>query len=1611
MTKKVFSLDTKAGIQRDGTLFDKEVYVDGQWVRFQRGRPRKIGGYSQITQNFAGPSRGVFVDAANGFSRIFNGYSNGLQSLAINNNGVGAGIVDFSYASSLNALGNLVGGSGYTNGTYSNVPLTGGSGTGATATIVVASNSVSSVTIAADGNGYLVGDTLSAGAASIGNGVNTYGAITAGTLYTDGTYLSVPMTGGSGSGATANVTVSGGAVTGVVSQDRGVGYKDTDDLSAAPSNIGGITGIINTVGQISGGTLYTPGTYTGVSFTGGSGTGAVGDVEVLNAGIATLKNIVSGSNYTNGSFPNVSLTGGAGTGAKATVTVSGGNVVSVSVTYGGNNYAVNDVLSCSAGSIGRGVTAFGAITGGSGYVNGIYPNVTLTGGTGTGARATITVSGGLVISVTLTYAGVGYTAADSLTTANTNLGGAGAGFNVAVSTVAASSGFQCEVSTTSTGVVGSVTMTADGSGYAVNDTLSAPAEDIGGISGVISAIGGISPGNFYTNSSTASVTGFISGTVLDVTAVTSGALVVGQTIFGTGVADDTVITALGTGSGGVGTYNINNSQTVSSGPISALGIFRDTPLTGGSGTGATGNIIVTGGSVTAASVVEPGVGYAVGDSLSAALTGSSNGIATTSAITGGSNYTNGTYTNVALTGGTGAGAVATITVSSNAVSAVTITSAGSGYTVADSISAAAATLGNGINTLTTGSLVGGANYGPGTYTNVSLTGGTGTGAKATIIVGVGGDVTGVTLTSRGVNYTVADSLSAAAANLGGVTNGVGTLGAVTGGSNYTNGTFTNVPLTGGTGSGARATIVVSANAVSTTTITTKGSGYTVSDTLSASASTIGNGIQTLGTITGGGAYTANGILTLKNRVDGTLYTNGTYTNVPLTGGTGNGAQATIVVSGGGVTSVTLTKTGSGYTVDNELSASSVDIGGTGSGFKIYVDTVGAATFTNVNLTGGSGSGAKATIVVGTAGAVTSVTITDRGRGYIVGNIMSANSTDIGGSGSGFVVPVSVVYSSSGFSVPISTVVTSSGFSIPVGTVYTSSGFSFTVASLGNASGFAIPVVGVRGSGGFSFKVLTVNISSGFSVEVATIFASSGFSIKVTSIDSCFTPSENNLWQFDSLYNVVGGDNFLLAHPGQNLSEIDSTINTPVLYGGINSSSVSPLKDTDGLNPTGDVIEVSGGVVSLHPYVFVYGNAGLIKNCSAGDPANWNSADANETNVATGKIVKGLPVRGGSNSPSGLFWSLDSLVRVSYNPTTISVGTTAVTQYWRYDIISSQTSILSSQCVIEYDGIYYWIGTDRFLLYNGVVKEIPNAMNQNWFFDNLNYNQRQKVWATKVPRFGEVWWFYPRGDSEECNDCIIFNVRENSWYDAGQALGAYRTAGYFSQVFRFPVNAGWDINETGGVLTGVITNAGSGYTNGVYPYTAITGGSGSGATATITVAGGVVTSVEIKDRGINYIVGNVLTAVFGSGSNFAFTVSSTMNFVSLWQHEIGTDEVKFTQANAIEAYIETSDLGWVAGGPAQPSPVGENRWLHIERLEPDFIQSGTMELFVTGRPYAQAEDKTTGPYPFESGTTKIDLREQRRELRLKFVSNVAGGDFQMGKVIVNADLGDVRGYGT
>ena len=487
--------------------------------------------------------------------------------------------------------------------------------------------------------------------------------------------------------------------------------------------------------------------------------------------------------------------------------------------------------------------------------------------------------------------------------------------------------------------------------------------------------------------------------------------------------------------------------------------------------------------------------------------------------------------------------------------------------------------------------------------------------------------------------------------------------------------------------------------------------------------------------------------------------------------------------------------------------------------------------------------------------------------------------------------------------------------------------------------------------------------------------------------SDFTPNVNNLWQFDVAYDATGGNtNNLIAHPGQNLRYITSDINTPVLRGVFpgTTGSLAMTKvgvftadgTTDGTTtftlaannirigagqtisapniPVGTTvvsvtslavvmsaaatttasitatfdnnISVSGGCVVLHPYLFVYGNFGLIQNSSAGDFSNWVSPDANANNVATGKILRGLPIRGGATSPSGLFWAADALIRVSFAPSTAGGSTF----YWTYDLVSSQTSVMSSNSIIEYDGILYWAGVDRFLSYNGVVQEIANTVNQNYFFDNLNLAQRQKVWATKVPRFGEIWWFYPKGNATECTDAIIYNVREQSWYDAGQAVGARRSAGVFSEIFPKPIWAGNEMNSDG-------------------RYT-------------------------------------------------------------MWQHETGVDRVYLTSVTAIQSYFETANLGTLGGLVGTSDQPGDNLWTRIERVEPDFVQSGEMTVTVTGRGYADDVDVESDPFPFTPTTRKVDMREQRREMRLRFESNVFNGDYQSGRILLSLTTGDVRSTG-
>jgi hypothetical protein len=102
---------------------------------------------------------------------------------------------------------------------------------------------------------------------------------------------------------------------------------------------------------------------------------------------------------------------------------------------------LNKESSFSCPGVAGGITAFTSLVGGSGYANGgttSYSFIPLTGGTGSGATATITINAGIVTSVsqTLNMQGTGYLAGDVLSATAATLGGSGSGFSITVLTVA-----------------------------------------------------------------------------------------------------------------------------------------------------------------------------------------------------------------------------------------------------------------------------------------------------------------------------------------------------------------------------------------------------------------------------------------------------------------------------------------------------------------------------------------------------------------------------------------------------------------------------------------------------------------------------------------------------------------------------------------------------------------------------------------------------------------------------------------------------------------------------------------------------------------------------------------------------------------------------------------------------------------------------------------------------------------------------------------------------------------------------------------------------------------------------------------------------------------------
>lgn len=118
-------------------------------------------------------------------------------------------------------------------------------------------------------------------------------------------------------------------------------------------------------------------------------------------------------------------------------------------------------------------------------------------------------------------------------------------------------------------------------------------------------------------------------------------------------------------------------------------------------------------------------------------------------------------------------------------------------------------------------------------------------------------------------------------------------------------------------------------------------------------------------------------------------------------------------------------------------------------------------------------------------------------------------------------------------------------------------------------------------------------------------------------------------------------------------------------------------------------------------------------------------------------------------------------------------------------LGTNISVASQQSFIDVNGVIYWMGTDGFYSYDGVVRKMPSTVKKYIFAQDsdgrVNFAQKEKIFAGLNKEHNEIWWFYPLHSSLENSHYVKYNYVENLW-DIGTLE---RTAWLDKSVFEKP----------------------------------------------------------------------------------------------------------------------------------------------------------------------------------------------------------------------------------
>ena len=100
--------------------------------------------------------------------------------------------------------------------------------------------------------------------------------------------------------------------------------------------------------------------------------------------------------------------------------------------------------------------------------------------------------------------------------------------------------------------------------------------------------------------------------------------------------------------------------------------------------------------------------------------------------------------------------------------------------------------------------------------------------------------------------------------------------------------------------------------------------------------------------------------------------------------------------------------------------------------------------------------------------------------------------------------------------------------------------------------------------------------------------------------------------------------------------------------------------------------------------------------------------------------------------------------------------------WVPQLLGDNISIMSTNAAIIASGVVYWMGVDKFYVYDGRVNTLDCNL-RRFVFGDINQQQALQVFSGTNEGFNEVWWFYCSANSTTVDRYVIFNYQEKIWY--------------------------------------------------------------------------------------------------------------------------------------------------------------------------------------------------------------------------------------------------------